>query len=111
MSKKTPWEPHPKNPEVIPLPDHSMKSWTGKEIADDLPNIEPADIDASAQKMRDMLAGHNPIWQGAVLCDLLAMWLGGHNPEQRDELLTLHIERAKALVEMYDPWKQVGADG
>jgi hypothetical protein len=49
------------------------------------------------------LHGHGPDVQGAVLADLLAMWLAGHlagggSQEVCDELLRVHVEAVRGLV-------------
>lgn len=54
-----------------------------------------------------LLHGHHPDVQGAVLADLLAMWLAGHFVERggaqqteryREELLQFHIEAVRKLI-------------
>jgi hypothetical protein len=51
-----------------------------------------------------LLAGHTPEVQGAVLADLLAMWLTGYcsvtkeaTQRMRDEQLALHLEAVARL--------------
>lgn len=45
-----------------------------------------------------LLAGRGPGVQGAALADLLAMWIAGHNPDAREELLKNHVEAVRTLV-------------
>lgn len=45
-----------------------------------------------------LLYGNKPEIQGAVLADLLAIWLAGHPAPLRDEILKLHIEHVWPLV-------------
>jgi hypothetical protein len=52
-------------------------------------------ISASVQKK---LAGKGPDVQGAVLADLLSMWLAGHHLDLRDELLHFHVDKVRDLV-------------
>jgi hypothetical protein len=63
---------------------------------------------ALVKKIRPLLAGKDPNVQGAVLADLLAMWLAGHvqlgDPEAtkriRQEMLELHIVGVKTLIDI-----------
>ncbi len=52
-----------------------------------------------------ILAGHPPRVQGAVLADLLAMWLAGHMASTRkatdavrDAILAMHIDVVRKLI-------------
>jgi len=49
-----------------------------------------------------LLRGFPPEIQGAVLADLVSMWLAGHMgpgaPELREELLAGHIELVRELI-------------
>ena len=42
-------------------------------------------------KVKPLLAGHDPSIQGAVCGELASIWLAGHTPDLRDELLELHL--------------------
>jgi hypothetical protein len=63
---------------------------------------------ALVKKIRPLLAGKDPSVQGAVLADLLAMWLAGHvqlgDPKAtkriREEMLEMHIVGVKALIDV-----------
>ena len=65
----------------------------------------PEIVDLMTQIMR-LLAGKESGIQGAVLADLLAIWLAGHtiigDPEAtarlRDEILQLHIATVRELI-------------
>ena len=54
------------------------------------------------EQIRPLLAGLGCEIQGAVLADLLAMWLAGHigehEAELREELLACHIACVRALI-------------
>jgi hypothetical protein len=60
------------------------------------------------KKIRPLLAGKDPSVQGAVLADLLAMYLAGHvirgDPEGtksfREQALEVHIVGVKALIDI-----------
>jgi hypothetical protein len=41
-----------------------------------------------------------PELQGAVLADLLSIWLAGHAPIVREEILQLHIAHVRELIEI-----------
>lgn len=52
-----------------------------------------------AEQCCRVLAGHPPEVQGAVLADLLATWLAGHNPpELREDLLRLHLRTVRQML-------------
>lgn len=53
---------------------------------------------ALVAQIRPILAGHDPGVQGAVLGELVALYLVGHRPDIRDEMLTLHAELVRALI-------------
>ena len=100
MSKKdSPWqEPPAKDPEVIALPDQSGKAWTLEEIQKAVYSTDVGEITATATLLHNVLHGHHPGWQGALLADLLSHWLVGHHPGDRERLLALHVEEVRALV-------------
>ena len=57
------------------------------------------------ERIKPELAGRSPQIQGAVLCDLLAIFLAGHPsepPELREEIFDLHLATVRKLVEHYD---------
>ena len=60
--------------------------------------MKPEDAEALVERIRPLLAGKPPPLQGAVLADLLAIWLAGHDASLRDELLKAHIESVRALI-------------
>jgi hypothetical protein len=49
-------------------------------------------------KIKPFLTGHDPSIQGAALAELLALWLAGHHPDLRHEMLDLHIDTVRELV-------------
>ena len=54
-------------------------------------------------EVKPLLAGHSPAVQGAVLADLLAIWLGGHHAggdtaDLRDRLLEMHVSKVRELI-------------
>jgi hypothetical protein len=58
------------------------------------------------QKIRTMLEGKPPEMQGAVLADLLAMWVAGHvdalsqddSKGVRELILQVHLEAVRGLI-------------
>ena len=49
------------------------------------------------EQMRPLLAGHPPPIQGAVLADLLAIWLAGHiipNDQQQTDAMRVRVLKA-----------------
>jgi hypothetical protein len=61
-------------------------------------NVEPRHVDRIVNRIRPLLAGKPPELQGAVLADLLAMFLAGHHPGLREEILQLHIKAVRDLI-------------
>jgi hypothetical protein len=47
-----------------------------------------------------VLAGLGPETQGAVLADLLAIWLSGFPRQAREEMLQAHLAGMRPLIEM-----------
>jgi hypothetical protein len=66
------------------------------------------EVAALVGKIRPFLAGHAPEVQGAVLADLLAVWLAGHHTagdadasrKFRADLLDVHCRAVRQLVEV-----------
>lgn len=51
-------------------------------------------------KIKPILRGHDPSVQGCALCELLSLWLAGHAPDLRDEVLRIHLEQLNELVKL-----------
>ena len=70
------------------------------------PETTPAEVfDRALAGCREALAGHGPGIQGAVLADLVAIWLAGmicDNPFNeialRETLLSLHVKSVRRLL-------------
>ena len=60
-------------------------------------------VDELEGRIRDLLIGQHPAFQGAVLACLLARWLAGHHAEVRDELLAIHLRSVAKLIPLYEP--------
>jgi hypothetical protein len=48
--------------------------------------------------IQPLLHGRGPELQGAVLADLLAMFIAGHHPGLREEILQMHLGAVRELV-------------
>lgn len=73
------------------------KEWTGKDILTKRINL--ADVERLTKECGYVLHGHHPAVQGAVLCELLAMWIKGHTPEIRQRLFLEHIRAVKEEID------------
>lgn len=47
-----------------------------------------------------MLKGHDPSVQGAVLAQLLAKWVAGHDETARIGLIEVHTDSVRRMVEI-----------
>jgi hypothetical protein len=64
------------------------------------------EVTAIVDKIRPLLAGREPDIQGAVIADLLALWLAGHHVagdtdatrKMRAELLAMHCSEVRELI-------------
>ena len=67
------------------------------------------EADALIFRISQLLAGESAELQGSVVCDLAAMWIAGHRAEGgraegdrlREELLEMHTQHVRELVELY----------
>jgi hypothetical protein len=50
------------------------------------------------ETMTPMLAGQGSAVQGAALSDLVSIWVAGHHPESRAEILLLFVETVAKLT-------------
>jgi hypothetical protein len=55
---------------------------------------------ALSKRCQRLLAGRSPDVQGAALVDLLALFLAGHAPEIREEILTQHLKSVIRLMKV-----------
>jgi hypothetical protein len=61
--------------------------------------MTPEHVFALVERIRPLLAGQHPSVQGAVLAELLGLWLGGHHPPAlREAMLTHHVDAVRALM-------------
>jgi hypothetical protein len=62
--------------------------------------------DRIIDQIQPLLAGHNPATQGAVIAELLGIFLGGHAPAMRDEICDATIEMAWRMMKLHDAWRE-----
>ena len=60
---------------------------------------DPALALGLSREIRPKLAGHPPEIQGGALADLVALYIAGHHPAIREEVLALWIEMVRQLIE------------
>ena len=51
-----------------------------------------------AESIHPLLRGNPPMVQGAVLAELLSLWIAAHPPEVREGLLKLHLTLVRQLA-------------
>lgn len=62
----------------------------------------PDDVGALVDEIKPLLAGHSPALQGAVLADLVSIWIAGHHPKLRKIMFDMHVMAVPRLVEIND---------
>ena len=60
--------------------------------------FDPTLVTEIVERIRPILGGHHAAVQGAVVADLLAIWLAGHQADLREALLDKHIDTVRELV-------------
>ena len=50
------------------------------------------------EQIKPFLAGRDPSVQGAVLCDLLSLWLAGHSPTIRKAMFAMHFRAVEEMI-------------
>jgi hypothetical protein len=58
----------------------------------------PEDAMRLSMMIRPLLAGRAPEVQGAVLGELVSLFIAGHHPDLRDAMLDEHIKLVRGLV-------------
>lgn len=70
--------------------------------------LDSSEVQKIVKSIAPLLAGHPAGVQGAVLADLLATWLAGHQgpdgliDKAREEILELHIKMVREMLPMSD---------
>jgi hypothetical protein len=62
--------------------------------------MKATDVAPIVDRIKPLLAGHDPSLQGAILGDLVAIFLAGHAPALREEMLQVHIDLVRQLTEL-----------
>jgi hypothetical protein len=62
-----------------------------------------------SRRIRPLLAGHEPQIQGIVLADLVSLFIAGHHPALREEMLALHVDTVRQLIPASE--KEIFTDG
>lgn len=62
------------------------------------PPTEAAGVLALSKRLQRLLAGKPPEFQGAVLADLLSLFIAGHHPALREEILQIHNAKVRELI-------------
>jgi hypothetical protein len=69
----------------------------------------PKLVERVSKRIRPLLAGHTPQVQGAVLADLVSVFIAGHHPAMREEVLAMHLDLVRKLVPETE--KEIFPDG
>lgn len=56
------------------------------------------EVETLVDEIRPLLAGNDPSLQGAALGDLVAIYIAGHHPAIREEVLTAFIALVRGMV-------------
>ena len=78
-----------------------FKTWTREQTAAISSSEIIATRDVIVERIRPLLADHNPIVQGLVLSELVAVFLAGHPPELRPPLLRMLVKTIEDLTPIY----------
>lgn len=62
------------------------------------PNDDMKVIEAIVEAIKPHLAGHPVDLQGAVIADLMAIWLAGQPPEWREDAIEFHVDLVRQLI-------------
>ncbi len=73
-----------------------LRKWS----EEDLRKVESdrKEHDSAVEQVGALLAGRPPQAQGAILADLVSMWLAGWNPAVREEAFSLLLALARERV-------------
>lgn len=74
-------------------------TWDEARLLSTPPDSER--VDHISREMQPYLHGLHPGEQGAILADLLAIWLSGHPIQQHERLIDVHVRGVRRLVPLY----------
>jgi hypothetical protein len=75
------------------------QDWDRERLLATPPDSER--VDAISHQMQPYLAGLHPGEQGAILADLLAIWLAGYPPIIHERLIAAHMTGVRRLIPLY----------
>lgn len=93
-----------------------VKMMRGMDITEPPPEEQLKKAPEIAERIYPMLAGLHPTVQGAIVTDLVAMWIAGHvvegDPKDTDRLRKFLMEQhIKLVVQLIKPNAEaIGAD-
>jgi hypothetical protein len=76
-----------------------MSDWSTERL-----RAEPLDaerVDRISLQIQPFLHGLHPGEQGAIIADLLAIWLAGHPRETHERLIDAHVRGVRKMVPLY----------
>lgn len=85
-----------------------MTVWDQERLLAETPDSER--VDAISKQMQPFLHGLHPGEQGAILADLLAIWLSGHAPVTHERLIDAHVRGVRRLLPLYIELNRGGLD-
>jgi hypothetical protein len=68
------------------------------DFLDKISGLKASETQRISMLIRPLLVGAGPEVQSGVLADLLSLWLAGHAPQVREELLQAHMQLVRDLV-------------
>ncbi len=71
-------------------------------VANELKEQFQAECGELGEAIAPLLAGHTPVAQGAILADLMALWLVSHAPRDRDRLLDLQVSFIRKMIPVHE---------
>lgn len=60
--------------------------------------VDAKEVLKIVERVRPILANKDPNLIGATLCELVSMFIAGHSPFAREELLRMHMEFVQQLI-------------
>ncbi len=62
------------------------------------PDDAAYEVEHIVRKIHDLLRGRTPEVQGGILADLVSLWVAGHSPWARDQILAEWIKLLRDLI-------------
>jgi hypothetical protein len=79
--------------------ERAMTVWDGERLQGEPPDSER--VDERSREIQPFLHGLHPGEQGAILADLLAIWLSGHPAVTHERLIDAHVRGVRRLLPLY----------